>query len=108
MLIVLQVTATFKLSFQIHFKVQSRFTYQYQVHVQNKKQIQYKFSAISLVFNITYSLQILFRGDPSNVTFLRDISQVQTEEIRRVSLRRPVQRLGAPREDTAALDDRKL
>ena len=88
--------------------MQSRFTYQYQVHLQNKKQIQYKFCAISLVFDIIIHFKILFRGDPSNVTFLCDISQVQTEEIRRVSLRRPVQRLGTPREDTAALDDRKL
>ena len=48
MLIVLQVTATFKLSLQTHFKVQSRFTYQYQVHLQNKNQI-----TVQILRNIT-------------------------------------------------------
>ena len=87
--------------------MQSRFAYQYQVHLQNKNKyvtnlVQYHLCSIS---HIHFKL---FFVATRHITFLSDISQVQTEEIRRVSLRRPVQRLGAPREDTAALDDRKL
>ena len=83
--------------------MQSRFTYQYQVHLQNKNKyvtnlVQYHLCSISHIHFKFFSM----------ATSLYKLSQVQTEEVRHVSLRRPVQRLGAPREDTAALDDRKL
>ena len=83
--------------------MQSRFTYQYQVHLQNKKQI-----TVQILRNITCVQSHIHFKIFFVATFLCNISQVQTKEIRRVSLHRPVQRLGAPREDTAALDNRKL
>ena len=87
--------------------MQSRFTYQYQVHIQIKNKYNTNLAQYHLCSLSHIHFKLFFRGD-GHITFLRDVSQVQAEEIRRISLRRPVQRLGAPREDTAALDDRKL